>query len=75
MAHNVFVEVFKGFFSICSECYTDEEIQFLIDIFTENGYERKTLEKIIKNYLNELQIPPVNSKDTSEDVSKVVKLP
>ena len=42
--------VFKGFFSraykICSELYIDEEIQFLIVVFTENGYERKTLEKI-----------------------------
>ena len=43
--------------------------------FTENGYERKTLEQITKNYLNELQNPPVNNKDTSEDINKVVKLP
>ena len=28
----------------------DEEIQFLIDVLTENGYERKTLEKIKRNY-------------------------
>ena len=35
----------------------------------------KTLEKITKNYLNELQNPPVNNKDTSEDINKVVKLP
>ena len=50
------------------------EIQFLIDIFTENGYQRKTLEKI-KKYLKVLQNPPVNNQDTSEDISKVVKLP
>ena len=43
-------------------------------MFTENGYERKTLEKVTKNYLNELQNPPVNNKDTSEDINKVVKL-
>ena len=29
----------------------------------------------IKNYLKELQNPPVNDKDTSENISKVVKLP
>ena len=79
MAPNVSVLVFKGFLSkgykICSERYIDEEIQFLIDVFTENGYERKTLEKITKNYLNELQKPPVNNKDTGEDINKVVKLP
>ena len=79
MALNVSVLVFKGFLSrvykICSERYIDEEIQFLIDVFTENGYERKTLEKITKNYLNELQNPPVNNKDASDDINKVVKLP
>ena len=36
---------------------------------------KKTLEKITKNYLNELQNPPVNNKDTNEDINKVVKLP
>ena len=79
MAPNVFVSVFKGFISraykIYSERYIDKEIQFLIDVFTENGYEKKTLEKITKNYLNELQNPPVNNKDTSEDISKIAKLP
>ena len=79
MAPNVSVLGFKGFLSraykICSERFIDEEIQFLIDVFTENDYERKTLEKITKNYLNELQNPPVNNKDTSEDINKVVKLP
>ena len=52
MAPNVSVLVFKWFLSrdykICSERYIDEEIQFLIDVFTENVYERKTLEKIKK---------------------------
>ena len=45
MALNVSVSVLKGFLSraykICSKRYIDEEIQFLIDVFTENGYERK----------------------------------
>ena len=79
MAPNVSVSVFKGFLSsahkICSERYIDQEIQFLIDVFTEDGYERKTLEKITKNCLKLLQKPPVNNRDTSEDISKVVKLP
>ena len=50
MAPNVSVSVFKGFLSraykICSERYIDEEIQFLFHVFTDNGYERKALEKI-----------------------------
>ena len=44
-------------------------------MFTENDYERKPLVKITKNYLNELQNPLVDNKDTSEDINKVVKLP
>ena len=55
---NISVSAFKGFLSkaykICSKCYIDEEIQFLIDVLIENGYERKTLGKISKDYLNEL---------------------
>ena len=54
MATNVSVSVFKGFlyraYKICSERYINEEIQFLIDVFTENGYEGKILEKITKHY-------------------------
>ena len=79
MAPNVSVSVFIGFLSraykICSEGYIDGELHFLIELFTENGFERKNLEKLTKNYLNELQNPPVNNKDTSEDINKVVKLP
>ena len=75
MAPNVSVSVFKGFLSRAYKIYSDEEIQFSINAFTEKGYERKTLEKITKNYLNKLQNPPVNNKDTSEDINKVVKLP
>ena len=79
MAPNASVSVFKGFLSraykICSERYIDEEIQFLVNVFTENGYERKSLEKITKKYLKVLQNPPVNNKDTSAYISKVVKLP
>ena len=79
MALNVSASVFKGFLSraykICSERYIDEEIQFLIDVFTENGYQRKTLEKMTKNYLKVLQNPPVNNQDTSKDISEIVKLP
>ena len=64
MAPNVSVSVFKGFLSraykFCSERYIDEEIQFFMDVFRENGCERKNLEKI-KNYLNKMQNPPVNN--------------
>ena len=52
-----------------------QRISIFNDVFTENGYQRKILEKMTKNSLRVLQNPPVNNKDTSEDISKVVKLP
>ena len=45
---------FKGFLAratkICSEKYLREEIEYLADIFCENGQDRKTLLKIINNF-------------------------
>ena len=42
--------VFKGFVSqaykICTEEYLQSEIDFFIDIFTENGHNRSTLTNI-----------------------------
>ena len=53
----------------CSKRYINEGIQFLIDTFTENGHEKKTLVK------SELQNPPGTNKDNTEDIKKVVNLP
>ena len=45
--------MFKGFISraksICSPKYLKQEIEFLINIFVENGYDKKSLEKIVEN--------------------------
>ena len=47
--------VFKGFLSraykICTEKYLQSEIDFLIDIFRENGHNRNTLTNIATKYL------------------------
>ena len=69
-ATKVSVSLFKGLLSKPAQNDVDEEIQFLIEVFTENGYKRKTLENITKNYLNELQKSPVNKKDTNVDLNK-----
>ena len=57
--------VFKGFFSraykICTEKYLQSEIDFLIDIFTENGHNRNTLTNIATEYLRKINKP--KSKD------------
>ena len=46
--------IFKGFLAratkICSEKYLREEIEYLTDIFCENGHDRKTLQKIINSF-------------------------
>ena len=45
--------VFKGYIlrakSICSAEYLEQEIEFIINVFVENGYERKVLENIVKD--------------------------
>ena len=46
--------IFKGFLAratkICSKKYLRAEIQYLTDIFCENGHDRKQLQKIINNF-------------------------
>ena len=43
--------IFKGFvhraFTLCSETYIDQELQFLVAMFVENGYEKQHLKKLI----------------------------
>ena len=46
--------VFKGYISrakaICSPVYLEQELDFIINVFVENGYERKVLKNIVKNH-------------------------
>ena len=50
----LFQGVFKGFLvralRICSTQYLEDEIQFLVDVFVENGHDRRMLEKIVETY-------------------------
>ena len=51
MPPDTITSIFKEFLAratkICSEKYLREEIEYLTDIFCENGHGRKTLQKII----------------------------
>ena len=51
---NTIYGVFKGFLarahSICSDIHLANEIQFLVDMFVENGYDRNKLSKIVADY-------------------------
>ena len=50
--------VFKGFLSlalhICSENYLSQEIEFLINVFAENGDSIAVLEKVTKEYMSNI---------------------
>ena len=64
--------IFKGFVSrakkLCSEKYLDDELNFLVDMFVENGHDRNHLYSIIRE--NKHQAPKSENTD-----SNIVKLP
>ena len=61
IAPHIAMGVFKGFLSraykICTEKHLQSEIDFLIDIFTENGHNRNTLTNIATEYLWNINKP------------------
>ena len=75
---NIAMGVFKGFLSralhIYSENYLAQEIEFLINVFAENGYSTTVLEKVTKEYMN--NITSVKEKVNIETIKndKIVKL-
>ena len=60
--------VFKGFLShalhICSESYLAQEIEFLINVFAENGHSITVLEKVAKEYPAGIYLLKVNNRST-----------
>ena len=58
------IAVFKGFLSraksICSKEFLNEEINFLINVFVENGYNRKFLKNIVKNHGKQIRKSNIN---------------
>ena len=76
---NIAIGVFKGFLSralrICSENYLVQEIEFLINVFVENGYRITVLEKVTKEYMN--NITSAKEKENIDTIKndKIVKLP
>ena len=71
--------VFKGFvhraIAVCSEKYITEEINFLTNVFIENGYERDELEKLVQEVKTRQNCPREEINNTNEEVSKTVTLP
>ena len=68
--------VFKGFLarahSLCSLQYLDEEINFLKNVFMENGYKEKDLKKIISAYQPPNQRQSIEVADTENDDERLL---
>ena len=71
---NIINSIFKGFLNraknICSDKYYEEEIEFLTDMFVENGFKREKLTTIIASFN-----APKQQKQPDVEQSKIVKLP
>ena len=67
--------VFKGFIarakSLCSTKYIKEEIEFITDVFVENGYEKVKLQKLIKD----MEKPKVNKMSNATNYTSLPWIP
>ena len=73
--------VFKGFidraFNICSQQHVEQELEFLVNVFAENGYSKLMLMDIVKRFRAERGNNQASGEQTvnDSDQQKVVKLP
>ena len=73
--------IFKGFVNralkICSQEFLNKEIDFLVEVFTENGYQRSSLKKMAEEVMEKHRLTtrePV-STEPNEEPAKIVTLP
>ena len=72
--------IFTGFlhraYAICQPTQREEEIEFLIRCFTENGYDNNELKRIAERYHQKMTSPPNNNEDQqSDEPTTTVTLP
>ena len=72
--------VFKGFVhrahKICSEHHLKDEIEFLINVFKENGYNELSLRKLSDEVWKKIHVPQdTNSSEQAPDTLQTVTLP
>ena len=69
--------VFKGFLTranrICTPCQLQQEVKFLVDMFVENGYDRKKFQDIADSFVPNSSQNLVERDE--EESSPIVKLP
>ena len=73
------IGVFKGFVSlpikICSMKYLSDEIQFLINMFVENGHDKSKFETNAKNYIQKRDNHSDINENQIEANKYLIKLP
>ena len=71
--------IFKGFiyraFKKCSDGYLDQEIEFLISVFKENGYEENQLQRTIKEVKDKFSRENEEQEETEGGDLPTVTLP
>ena len=74
--------IFKGFLAratrICSEKYLRAEIEYLTDIFCENGHDRKTLktlQRIINSFENKTRSTNNNNNNNNTNKKQTITFP
>ena len=75
---NMYKGVFKGFLAravrICSAQYLQQEVDLLVEIFKENGYEEKELRRLSDEYLSRRdRVNSTTARD--EQCKRYVKMP
>ena len=68
--------IFKGFvyraFTICSESYIDQELNFLLNVFIENGYDEELLKSLIEEVKSKFN-PETRQSSTTNDTNNTVQ--
>lgn len=77
---NVHVGVFKGFVAralrLCSKTFLKEELEFLVEIFVENGHDRRQLEEVMDRYIQHHDRgKQLNNNKQNDKYLPMVKLP
>ena len=71
----VFITFLSRALHICLKKYLAQEIKFLINVFAENGHTITSLEKVSKEYMNNIISVKENENINKIKNDKIVKLP
>ena len=70
--------IFQGFLyrakSICSEKYFTQEVDFLVNVFVENGYKRDDLLKMVQEFKNKQNQQRIEHSDTNQNENETYRV-